>query len=65
MSFSSKQIQFLLSLMREKYGSGYADDPEVAALQARLSIMLEMARREERSERAEGPPARARRRIKT
>ena len=31
----------MLSIIREHYGPGYADDEEVAKLQAKLSIMYE------------------------
>lgn len=37
------EIQLLLDLLREKHGPGYAKDPEVGKLQAKLSIMLEVA----------------------
>lgn len=36
-----KDVRYLLELLREKHGPGYADDPEVAQLQGRLSIMAE------------------------
>jgi len=43
---SSKEIQFILSLISEKYGFGYSNaeerDVKVGQLQAKLSIMLEM-----------------------
>lgn len=38
-----KEIRVLLDLLREKYGPGYSSDPVVGALQAKLSVMLEVA----------------------
>ena len=49
MSLTSAQILFILDLISEKHGKGYSDDPEIGKLQARLSIMLEIARKRERS----------------
>jgi len=43
MILTVEDIRFILTLMREKYGPGYSDDPQAGALQAKLSIMLEMA----------------------
>lgn len=36
-----EEIQIILDALRAKYGAGYADDPAVARLQVKLSIMLE------------------------
>jgi hypothetical protein len=41
MILTSEEIQLILQLISEKYGDGYADDPKVARLQGKLSIMLE------------------------
>ena len=35
------EIRIILDLLREKHGPGYADDSNVAALQGKLSIMLQ------------------------
>jgi len=43
------EIQLILSALSAKYGSGYSDDPRVASLQVKLSVMLEMAARMEGS----------------
>ncbi len=49
---TSKEIYFILGLMREKYGFGYSDAKEgeikVGQLQAKLSIMLELAAKQGR-----------------
>jgi hypothetical protein len=37
------EIRLILDLLAEKYGPGYSDIPEVARLQAKLSIMLQVA----------------------
>lgn len=37
-------IKIILEALREKYGPGYADDPKIGRLQAKLSIMLEAKR---------------------
>lgn len=44
-TFTAKQIQILLDALAHKYGRGYSDDKEVSALQAKLSIMLEVKNR--------------------
>jgi len=48
---TSKEIMIILSLMKEKYGFGYSAAEEgeikVGALQAKLSIMLEVAGKQE------------------
>lgn len=45
MSLTLAEIRLFLELLREKYGPGYANDyrrdPNIARLQAKLSIMLE------------------------
>jgi hypothetical protein len=38
-----KEILLILKLLQDKYGPGYAENKEVSALQAKLSIMLELA----------------------
>ncbi len=40
MTLTEKEIRLILDLIREKYGLGYIKDKEVAALQAKFSIML-------------------------
>ena len=51
MMLTSKEIMFILNLMKDKYGFGYSDAEEgeikVGALQAKLSIMMEAAGRQE------------------
>lgn len=42
-----EEIQRLLELISEKYGFGYSNEPGVGALQAKLSIMQEMAAKRE------------------
>lgn len=42
MNFSESEIRLILLAFRDKYGPCYSDDPEVAKLQARLSMMLQM-----------------------
>ena len=39
------EIMLVLNLLAEKYGHGYSDVPDVGRLQAKLSIMLELARK--------------------
>lgn len=41
-----EEVKLILEALREKYGSGYSDVPGVASLQAKLSILLEVRRRE-------------------
>lgn len=43
MILSKQEILFILELMRQKFGFGYSDAPGVGALQAKLSILMEMA----------------------
>jgi len=49
---TSREIRFILNLMQEKYGFGYSDAVEneiqVGSLQAKLSVLLELALREGR-----------------
>ena len=49
---TSNEIYFILNLMQEKYGFGYSDAVEgeirVGALQAKLSVLLELALKEGR-----------------
>ena len=40
-----EQVQCLLELIETRYGRGYSAIPQVGALQAKLSILLEMAHR--------------------
>ncbi len=47
MMLSKSEIALILEVISEKYGMGYSDNPEVGALQAKLSIMLEMAMNKE------------------
>lgn len=42
-------IRLILKLLAEKYGSGYSDHPEIGILQAKLSVMLELAMQYEQS----------------
>ncbi len=39
---TAAEIRLILEALREKYGAGYSDKPEIGALQAKLSILLEM-----------------------
>ena len=39
--FTVEEIRFLLKLIAEKYGAGYAKDEAVAKIQGKLSMMLE------------------------
>ncbi len=44
MRLLAKEYRIILEALSEKYsGDGYADDQEIAKLQAKLSIMLEAA----------------------
>ena len=43
MILTVEDIQTILQALRDKYGFGYSDEPGIGALQAKLSIMLEMA----------------------
>ena len=38
---STRQLELILEALSEKYGMGYASDPEVARLQALLSVQLQ------------------------
>jgi hypothetical protein len=38
---TAEEINYILELLRERHGPGYAKVPNVAGLQAKLSIMLE------------------------
>lgn len=44
MILSKEEINLILELLREKYGPGYSEEKEVAVLQTKLSLMLEMCR---------------------
>lgn len=39
------ELKILLDALRAKYGPGYSNEPGVAALQAKLSILLEIRSR--------------------
>lgn len=41
MLLTIKEIRLILDLIEEKHGLGYSKEPEVARLQAKLSVMLE------------------------
>lgn len=43
MKLTAKEIQIILEALSEQFGSGYSDNKEVSALQAKLSIMGQMA----------------------
>lgn len=43
MRLEADEIRIILAALQEKYGLGYADDLNVSQLQAKLSIMLEVA----------------------
>ena len=38
-----RDIEIILEALRKQYGHGYSDVKDVGALQAKLSIMLELA----------------------
>jgi hypothetical protein len=42
---TQNEVLLILDLIVRVYGRGYAADPKVAALQAKLSIMLEVLSR--------------------
>lgn len=41
--FSKEEILLILDALANKYGRGYSDVAEVGRLQAKLSVMLELA----------------------
>lgn len=43
MILSAREITLILQALQDKYGRGYSDDKEVGSLQAKLSIMGQMA----------------------
>lgn len=43
MLLSAKEIALLLDALQHKYGPGYSKEKEVGVLQAKLSIMAEVA----------------------
>lgn len=47
MRLAAKEILIILEALREQHGIGYSKIPEVGRLQARLSIMLEVALKQE------------------
>lgn len=50
MPLTYKECKLLLELLKDKYGPGYSDDALVGHLQAKLSILLEVAYRREQGE---------------
>jgi hypothetical protein len=49
---SAREIQIILEAIREKYGPGYSDNPEIGSLQAKLSILMEMMGKKEEADAA-------------
>lgn len=47
MRLTVEEINAILNALRSVHGAGYAKDPKIAALQAKLSIMLEVAQARE------------------
>jgi hypothetical protein len=47
MMLTAKELLKLLDIIRAQHGPGYASDPEVAALQGKLSVLLELAHKRE------------------
>jgi hypothetical protein len=45
MRLTQAEIQIILEALRKQYGPGYSDVAEVSHLQAKLSLMLEVAQR--------------------
>lgn len=41
--FSVRELQLILEALSTQYGRGYSDVPEVGRLQAKLSMLLEIA----------------------
>ena len=53
MLLTFKEIMLILEVLEAKYGIGYAEDKEVGKLQAKLSILLEVAsKREDKADEA-------------
>jgi hypothetical protein len=46
-TLTSKEIALIFDTLAEKYGRGYSQIPEVGQLQAKLSILAEIAQRRE------------------
>jgi len=49
---TSAEVMLILDALSDKYGRGYSKVPEVGHLQAKLSILLEVAHRREDAESA-------------
>ena len=47
MHLTSEEILLILKLISDTDGFGYSADPEIAALQGHLSLLLAMARQRE------------------
>ena len=47
MDLTVKDIRLILEALSEQYGFGYSEKPNVGMLQAKLSIMLEIATKRE------------------
>jgi hypothetical protein len=47
MNLTLSEIRIILEALSAKYGFGYSSVPGVGALQAKLSIMMEMAHKRE------------------
>ena len=48
MILTADEILLILGLLSEKYGSGYSEEKEIALLQTKLSILLEVQQRLEK-----------------
>ena len=46
MNFTVEELQFILEMIRLQFGPGYSDEVAVARLQAKLSIHLEVANKQ-------------------
>lgn len=44
---TTEELRIIFEALEAKYGRGYSDDSTVARLQAKLSIMIEVAQRRE------------------
>lgn len=49
MPLTTKELQLILEALQEKYGFGYSAIKEVGQLQAKLSIMLDVAHKREQA----------------
>lgn len=59
MRFTSRELLLILNALSSQYGMGYSDNPEVGKLQAKLSIMLEVAAKMEDANKSTHPAAAA------